>query len=434
VLAVILVAFLPCRREFYRKASLIEERFTVGWIVAILLVILSSIWLGIFSYKHVEYSSELWWRFSFTGHASRFLRATVGILSLTLLFALAKLLRPVPVRPELPGSGELSTALAVIRKSPMTAGNLALLGDKSLLFNDRGTAFIMYGVEARSWVALGDPIGPETEMPELVWRFRELCDRYGGWTVFYQVDQARLPLYLDVGLALQKLGEEGRVSLEAFSLEGGTRKELRREKNRLEKEGWIFEVVPTEGVPALIPELKGISDGWLSQKNAREKGFSLGFFDARYLERFPAAVVRSKDRRDQIVAFANVLLGADREEISVDLMRYTPEAPSNVMDYLFIHLMLWGKAEGYRWFNLGMAPLSGFEDRALAPLWSRIGAFVFRHGEHFYNFQGIRHYKEKFEPEWKPKYLASPGGLSLPVILKDIAALIGGGLKGIVTR
>jgi phosphatidylglycerol lysyltransferase len=434
VLAVFLVAFLPCRREFYRKASLIGERFTVGWIVAILLVILSSIWLGVFSYKHIEYSSELWWRFSFTGHASRFLRATVGALSLTLLFALAKLLRPVPVRPAFPGPNELDMALGVIRNSPRTAANLALLGDKSLLFNDRRTAFIMFGVEARSWVALGDPIGPETEMPELVWQFRELCDRYGGWTVFYQVDQTHLPLYLDVGLALQKLGEEGRVSLESFSLEGGSRKELRHEKNQLEKEGWVFEILPAESVPVLIPELKRISDGWLSRKNAREKGFSLGFFDARYLERFPVAVIRSKDRPDRIVAFANVWLGADREELSVDLMRYTPEAPHNVMDFLFIRLMLWGKAEGYRWFNLGMAPLSGFEDRALAPLWSRIGSFVFRHGEHFYNFQGIRRYKDKFEPEWKPKYLASPGGLSLPVILKDVAALIGGGLKGIVTR
>lgn len=434
VLTVFLVAFLPCRREFYRKASLIGERFTVGWIVAILLVILSSIWLGIFSYKHIEYSSELWWRFSFTGHASRFLRAAVGALSLTLLFALAKLLRPVPVPPAFPGPEELKRALAVIRKSQKTVANLALLGDKSLLFNDRGTAFIMYGVESRSCVALGDPIGPDQEMPELVWQFRELCDRYGGWTVFYQVDQAHLPLYLDVGLALQKLGEEGRVPLESFSLEGASRSALRHERKQLEKEGWIFEIHPAESVPVVIPELKRISDGWLSQKNAREKGFSLGFFDTRYLERFPVAVIRSKDRPDRIVAFANVWLGADREELSVDLMRYTSEAPRNVMDYLFINLMLWGKAEGYRWFNLGMAPLSGFEDRALAPLWTRVGAFVFRHGEHFYNFQGIRQYKEKFEPEWKPKFLASHGSLSLPVILKDIASLIGGGLKGIVTR
>ena len=78
------------------------------------------------------------------------------------------------------------------------------------------------------------------------------------------------------------------------------------------------------------------------------------------------------------------------------------------MDYLFVELMLWGEAEGYRWFNLGMAPLAGLEDRALAPLWNRLGALLFRHGEHFYNFQGLRQYKEKFDPVWEPRYLASP--------------------------
>jgi phosphatidylglycerol lysyltransferase len=115
-------------------------------------------------------------------------------------------------------------------------------------------------------------------------------------------------------------------------------------------------------------------------------------------------------------------------------MRFLPDAPENVMEYLFLQLMLWGKQEGYRWFNLGMAPLSGLEDRALAPLWNRLGAFMFRHGEHFYNFQGLRRYKDKFDPEWEPRYLASPGGLALPRILTNITALISGGLKGVITK
>jgi phosphatidylglycerol lysyltransferase len=104
------------------------------------------------------------------------------------------------------------------------------------------------------------------------------------------------------------------------------------------------------------------------------------------------------------------------------------------MEYLFLQLMLWGKQEGYRWFNLGMAPLSGLEDHALAPLWNRLGAFIFRHGEHFYNFQGLRHYKEKFDPEWEPRYLASPGGFALPRILTNIAALISAGMKEAITK
>jgi phosphatidylglycerol lysyltransferase len=115
-------------------------------------------------------------------------------------------------------------------------------------------------------------------------------------------------------------------------------------------------------------------------------------------------------------------------------MRFRPDAPPGVMDYLFVELMRWGASEGYAWFNLGMAPLSGIERGALAPLWNRIGAFVFRHGEHFYHFRGLRAYKEKFAPEWQPRYLASPGRLALPTVVANIAALISGGLKGVVAK
>ena len=81
------------------------------------------------------------------------------------------------------------------------------------------------------------------------------------------------------------------------------------------------------------------------------------------------------------------------------------------MDYLFVQLMLWGKAQGYGRFDLGMAPLSGLQERQLAPLWTRAGALLFTHGEKLYNFEGLRRYKEKFKPVWEPRYLAAPGGL-----------------------
>ena len=76
-------------------------------------------------------------------------------------------------------------------------------------------------------------------------------------------------------------------------------------------------------------------------------------------------------------------------------MRHANTASRNLMDYLFIEIMLWGKQAGYRWFNLGMAPLSGMQDREFAPVWNRMAAFLYRHGEHFYNFNGLRRYKEQ---------------------------------------
>ena len=430
-LAVMVAVLLPTRRHFHRKASLISERFSVGWVAAIILVLVASIWLGMFSYKHVEYREDLWWRFAFSGNAPRFLRASVGALGVALIFGIMRLMRPAPAEPELPGPLEFGKARDIVRRSRYAAANLALLGDKHLLFSDSGNALLMYGVIGSAWVAMGDPIGPREEQEELVWQFRGIVDGHDGWTAFYQVQPDNLPLYLDLGLSLLKLGEEARVQLDRFSLDGAAGKGKRNLVNRLEKEGCEFEVLPATEVPPLLGRFRAISDAWLDLKATREKRFSLGFFDEAYLRNFPAAVVR---RGGAIVAFANLWLGAEKEEVSVDLMRYVPDAPESVMEYLFIKLMLWAKTEGFGWFNLGMAPLAGLEDHTLAPLWTRLGAMVFRHGEHFYNFQGLRQYKTKFDPVWTPRYLASPGGIALPRILTGIATLISGSLKGAIVK
>ena len=431
VLLLILIAIWPTRRHFYRQASLFSQRFNAGWIAAIFIIIGCSVWLGFYSYRHLEYAGSLWWRFAFSGDASRFLRATVGVVVLGLFFAAARLLRPAAPEPTESGQQELIKADMIVHNSLEVTAYLALLGDKRLLFSPQGDAFIMYAVEGRSWIAMGDPVGPELRWPELIWRFRELSDRYGGRTVFYEIGHERLDLYLDLGLSLLKLGEEAHVPLSTFTLEGGARKGLRYTRRKFEKEGYRFEVIQPESVADHLDTLKNISDAWLTEKNIREKGFSLGFFQPDYIRRCPVAfVIRNK----RIEAFANLWTGAQLAELSLDLMRYLPGATEGVMEYLFICLMLWGKEQGYRWFNLGMAPFSGLENRALAPLWNRLGAFVFRYGEHFYNFQGLRQYKEKFDPEWRPKYLASPGGLALPQVFANLATLISEGTKGVVAK
>jgi phosphatidylglycerol lysyltransferase len=431
ILTCMFFLLLPCRKHFYRKASLFSESFTWGWITAIILILSAFVWIGLFSYKHVEYTKELWWRFAIFADAPRFLRAAVAVISLTIVFALAKLLGPSRLKPAAPDTNVLEKARSIISGSRDTSAWLALLGDKSIVFSESGNAFIMYGIEGRSWVAMGDPAGNKDETVELIWHFREMCEKSGAWTVFYEVKEENLPYYLDTGLAIIKIGEEGRTLLSAFSLEGSAHKQLRHVISKLDREGSSFDILQVEDIPSVLPEFRTISDTWLNEKKTREKGFSLGFYSEDYLKLCPAAIVRLHGK---IVAFANIWIGAEKNELSIDLMRYLPEAPSGVMDYLFTNLMLWGKQQGFRWFNLGMAPFSGFEERSFAPLWNRLGALIFRYGEHFYNFQGIRQYKNKFSPVWRPKYIASPGGLVLPRVLTNVASLVSRGLKGVVAR
>lgn len=432
MLGAMFLVMLPCRHFFYRKTSLIHDRFSAGWFISVLAVLGLFMWLGFFSYKNVEYSHELWWQFSVHGNAPRFLRALVASVVFSAFFLLESLMRTNRVKITGPSREELDKAFPIIMGSPHTASGLALMGDKSLLFSGDEKAFIMYAVNGKSWVSLGDPVGPEDHWQDLIFRFRTLVDLHEGIPVFSEVGSKNLSFYVDAGFSFIKIGEEACISLENFSLEGGGKKDIRYNLRTLEKAGVSFTVLPKEEIPQAMEELKKISDSWLAKKATKEKAFSLGFFSSEYLRHWPAAVVRSGGR---IVAFATLLATGQKQELSIDLMRYDPEtAPKGVMDYLFANLALWGRSQGYRWFNMGMAPLAGLENREFAPLWHRIGSLIFAHAEYFYNFEGLRAYKNKFAPEWRARYIALPGGLSIPRVLTDIAALNSGGIQGIFLK
>ncbi len=426
ILGLVLAVLWLGRRAFYRPAQIMAQRFTPAWIVSLAIVIATAVWIGFFAYRHVNYSHSLWWTFAFEADAPRMLRASLLVVLLAAAFLTANLLRPARPEPGVASQADMAQVRALIGRCSQALANAALSGDKRLLFSAAGDSFLMYQINGRSWVALGDPIGARAGQEELVWRFRELSDRHGGWTVFYQVTAEELPLYVDLGLAVMKIGEEARVCLTDFSLEGSARAELRTQRRRAQRDGASFQVLSPQQLPLLLPKLRTVSDSWLREKAVAEKSFSVGAFSEDYISQFSVAVVSCAD---EPVAFASLWVSGDREEVAVDLMRFGPDAPRGAMDFLFVELMLWGRAQGHRWFNLGMAPLAGLEQHPLAPAWHRVGNFVFRYGEHFYNFDGLRRYKAKFNPVWESKYLASPGGLALPRVLLDISLLISGGVK-----
>lgn len=186
-----------------------------------------------------------------------------------------------------------------------------------------------------------------------------------------------------------------------------------------------------DDVPAVLDELLSVSSTWLDAQNAAEKGFSLGTFQPHYVAAGPVAIIRLEGR---IVAFANILSASSHGDAFIDLMRHIPDTHRGMMDLLFVRIMEHLQAAGFRTLNLGMAPLAGLSTHNKAPLWNHVGERIYRNGERFYNFRGVRSFKDKFDPEWQPRYLVV-SGRGMPVIsMFDITMLIGGGLKGILRR
>ena len=430
VLSIILLMMVPTKAHFQRQSSLLHLPYSMSWLASVAMVLVGCVWLGFFSYRDVQFSQDLWWQFSYEGNAPRFQRAFLMIIIVIVAYALSYLLSVAPPKYRLkPTATDLMMAKEIIMNSSDTQGYLALLGDKYLFWNEAHDAFIMYAITSQFWIAMGNPVGNKAAIEELLYGFLEHADQYGAKAVFYQTSEAWLPAYLELGLSLFKLGEEALVDLTNFSLQGKQRENQRSAINKFTKLGFSFEILSGAVVENVLPQLRQISDAWLSHKSTREKGFSLGFFEEGYIKNCDVAVI--KDEAGNIKAFANLWLTSDKAQLSVDLMRYQPNTPNGIMDYLFAELMLWGRAENYQWFCLGMAPLAGLNNRPLSPLWNKVGATLFKKGEHFYNFEGLYEYKAKYAPQWHPRYLAAPAGLSVPFILMQIARIISGGWQGI---
>jgi phosphatidylglycerol lysyltransferase len=298
-----------------------------------------------------------------------------------------------------------------------------------LLFSESRRTYLPYRVRANRWIALGATVGDMAEREGLMWRFVEMADRAGGTAVFYSAPAALLPALAGMGFIIRQIGEAAVVDTQAFSLTGKSRQNLRTACNKAAAEGCSFEVLPPGSAGPLAAELKAVSDAWLNNHASAEKGFTMGRFDLAYLDLGPLAVVR---KAGHVVAFSNVLRGTDTA--GIDLMRYSGEAPTAVMDFLFVRLIEWARDQGYATFNLGMAPLSGLENRRLAPVFARLGALVFAEAGRLYSFGGLHAYKAKFGPEWRPMYMAGRPGVIMPLALLDVALLTGGGWRGLFLK
>jgi phosphatidylglycerol lysyltransferase len=430
-LAFLVFGLFVSRRLFRRRASLLNQSMNAAWLTAIAVICVGAVVILLFVYRDVEYSNELWWQFEFAGEAPRGLRAVLGITIIASAIATFSLLRPAASKPEPPSEEGLNRAVGIVEKQRYADANLVRMGDKSIMFSEKGDAFIMYGRQGRSWIALFDPVGERQAVPELVWRFVESARIAGCRAVFYQISPSLLSHCADAGLRAFKLGELAVTDLRTFEMKGGKWANLRQTASRAQRDGLEFEVIPPENVPDVMDELAAVSNAWLEDHNAKEKGFSLGAFDPDYVSAQPVGILK-KD--GGIVAFANILITAAKDEGTIDLMRFAPDAPKGSMDFLFVQIMEYLRSEGFSHFNLGMAPLSGMSKREAAPVWDRIGSTVFEHGERFYNFKGLRAFKSKFHPQWQPRYLAVSGGGNPMIALVDATLLIGGGLKGVVRK
>jgi lysylphosphatidylglycerol synthetase-like protein (DUF2156 family) len=332
--------------------------------------------------------------------------------------------------PQSPRSPLWRHAAALVQAYPRSKAYLALLGETEYMFDPAQRAFLMFGRYGRSWICLGDPVGPSERVPELITHFIHHVRANGGRPVFHEVGDDSLALYRRHHLAVVQIAEEARLRLHTFSLEGHRNQTLRNAVRSAERHGVTCALLDDDEIARSIPALRHVSHAWLAARTGRELGFSMGRFDPAYLRHFRVAAARW---HDTLVAFVTVWAGHVHRELFVDLMRVGPEAPRGTMDSLFVQVIRWAQTAGFEVLNLGMAPL------LTAPgSWHRPSSWPImvarQWGERFYHMRGLRQFKEKFHPDWSARYLAAPPGVNMLLAQLDLARLIFGGWTGLVAR
>ncbi|MCE5190573.1 MAG: flippase-like domain-containing protein [Actinomycetia bacterium] len=337
----------------------------------------------------------------------------VGVVSFG--YALIMLLRPVLIRaPSTPAERERATAI-VERWGCSSLAAMNLLPDKVYRFSPGGSV-IAFAAENGYALALGDPIGPPDDFGPAVEDFKQLCAANDWTPIFYQTLPDGLDTYAAAGFKATKVGHEAIIDVATFSLAGGgAKKNIRNRIRHLEEEGFSA-VVHEPPIPAaLMRELQEVSDEWLTMMNGTEKRYSLGWFLPEYISACPIMTVHAADGR--VVAFANIVSEYQRPEITIDLMRHLPEAPSGTMDFMFVRLFEWCAARpGCQTFNLGLSSLADVGRETQDPAVEKALGLVYDHVNQFYNFQGLHAYKEKFDPRWEPRYLVYPSASDLPLV------------------
>lgn len=345
------------------------------------------------------------------GMAFTFVQSLYALSAIVMGYTLALMLRPVGLyRP--PSAEERQRARRIVEAHGRSSmAYLALLDDKYYYFSPGGS-LIAFTVKNRVAVTLGDPIGPPEDVAGTVDDFLRYCAERDWWPAFCLTYEDYLPIYAARGYRALCMGHEAVVDLRSFRLEGRANKTFRKRYYRMLRLGYRVEFHQPPLSDELMAELRQVSQEWLAMTYGEEKRFFLGWFYDDYIRNCTVAAVHAPEGR--IIAFANLMPEFQLNESTIDLMRHRQQMPSGTMDFLFVSLFLYAKAQGFDTFNLGLSALSGLGKRPGGFFVERLLNYLYENWSEYYNFKGLNDFKEKFHPKWVPQYLVYPGLLKMP--------------------
>lgn len=275
-------------------------------------------------------------------------------------------------------------------------------------FGDDGESVVGYVTSGRCRVVAGAPVCSKASLPRVVEAF-ERNSLGNDLGVCYFGAEARLEA------VLRDSAEHARVLLGAqpvwhpanWSRIMAGRSSLRAQFNRARNKGveiseWSIE--KATGNPLLRECLKA----WLGSKGLPPLHFVI---EPETLERLENRRIFVAEHADGVAAFLVLSPIPGRNGWLTEQFPHHPSAPNGTVELMMDTAIRALGDDGFEYVTLGLSPLSKrariepFDN----PVWLRILlAWMRKHGQRFYNFDGLDAFKSKLTPEyWEPVFAIS---------------------------
>ncbi len=220
--------------------------------------------------------------------------------------------------------------------------HLKLSQDRSLYFSKSGKAFLSYKIYDRHAIVFGDPVGPYQEIERLIKSFQLACKSKNITLGFLQTTPSFQDIYIKLNFDLSIIGNEGFVALNDFELSDPNKAKLREQIKIVDSYRYRIRYYKNPNEKQVLQQLRNIY-----QESAAKEAFN-----EDYLRE--SIIMTIEDMANNIIAFTNIMPSYIKNNLALDLIYASKNAPEGSLEYLLTYTILFFKELAYKRLSLGL--------------------------------------------------------------------------------
>jgi phosphatidylglycerol lysyltransferase len=307
----------------------------------------------------------------------------------------------------------------MVANSASSLGYMSTWPGNAYWFTEDGRAALAYRVVAAVALTTGGPLGDPDVKADAISGFESFCDRNGWTACMYSITEEVRDTAVQLGWHAVQVAEDTVVPLAELEFKGKKWQDVRTALNKAAKAGIRAEWTSYPEAPLSIrDQVRVISEEWVADKGMPEMGWTLGGLDE-----LDDPTVRCLIAVDEqwivhgITSWLPVYHDGRVVGWTLDFMRRRGRSAFNgVMEFLIASAAQSFQNEGAEFLSLSGAPLARLAQGKELTTLERILDVTGKALEPVYGFRSLLSFKAKFQPEYRPLYMAYRDPSTLPSI------------------